>query len=122
MSLQKALTNPNALWMLFGLGFVITACIQPAMGAPTKNNGQQCNGDAECYSDSCYPGPGNGNASFCMSKAKNCAWPGTDGYMGGARSCWQGEPVGCMIPAPGSKWRFAPTGVGNCSGTTQPAQ
>ena len=106
--------------------FVLVVLCNPAIAAqPTKNNGQQCGSPDECYSGACYPGPGDGRASFCMSTTKNCAWPNTDGYMSGARSCWQGQPVGCMIPDPSnpqSRWRFAPTGQGTCIGTTKPAQ
>lgn len=93
-------------------------CMDPGSGSiarfafeinppPPGANGALCQKDSDCSSGSCYPGPGNGDVGYCIARSSNCAWPGSNGYMGGTIKTWEGRAVKCMIPAPGSRWRFA---------------
>src|SRR5689334_19903620 len=89
---------------------IVIAYSLPVSAQQRKHNGQECSTNAECFSTSCFQGPGDGDPSYCMAKGKNCAWPGTDGGMKGEQGCFEGEKVECMLP--NSHWRFAPTGRG----------
>lgn len=81
-----------------------------SLPAAARQDGEQCSSHDECDSKHCQPGPGNGVMKFCTNERANCAWPGTTGGKFKQIGCWQGEMVACMIPAPKSWARFAPTG------------
>lgn len=71
-----------------------------AQGLP---NGAQCSSNGECQSKTCYPGPGDGTAQYCMAQDKNCALPGSDGVMYG----YQYSDLVCLDPGGGGRARIA---------------
>lgn len=71
------------------------------------DNGIECKKNNQCKSQHCYPGPssfpiskgpGNGSTWYCVAADKNCAFPGTGGYMYGAKKKDNGSLLTCKNP------------------------
>lgn len=86
-----------------GVSYIVDRGMGPATGTRVRN-GEICQDNKNCLSESCYPGPDG--KEYCIARAMNCAVPGGEGARYRETIRFDGSTYECYRPGTGrATWR-----------------